>query len=323
MSIGMGNLLVGYWNDTSFVAIDTLPNRGHSLDTDTIPLTGIPDSVNRVVLCWYEGSGDENNRCYVEIYEVNLFLDTTLYDTVWRIVTLYCDSTMGSVAGAGVYEDSSMVAIYATPNDGFRFLGWSDGDTNASRTLLLVSDTVLTAYFDSISTPPLPPDTVWRTVVVSANVDGAVETYGSGIYADSSIVEIGYTLVDTAIVGGRWNCLGWSDGSLENPRGIFVTSDTSIVAIFEWVADTTEGINELRGKGCELIIFPNPAHGDVNISVSCPSTIAVLDLTGRSVIPPTTITSSFLIPHSSLSSGVYFVRMSAAEGTVVKKLIKK
>ena len=323
MSIGMGNLLVGYWNDTSFVSIDTLPNRGHSLDTDTIPLTGIPDSVNRVVLCWYEGSGDENNRCYVEIYEVNLFLDTTLYDTVWRTVTLYCDSTMGSVAGAGVYEDSSMVAIYATPNDGFRFLGWSDGDTNASRTLLLVSDTVLTAYFDSISTPPLPPDTVWRTVVVSANVDGAVETYGSGIYADSSIVEIGYTLVDTAIVGGRWNCLGWSDGSLENPRGIFVTSDTSIVAIFEWVADTTEGINELRGKGCELIIFPNPAHGDVNISVSCPSTIAVLDLTGRSVIPPTTITSSFLIPHSSLSSGVYFVRMSAAEGTVVKKLIKK
>ena len=31
-------------------------------------------------------------------------------DTLWRTVTLFCNNTMGSVTGAGVYEDSSVVS---------------------------------------------------------------------------------------------------------------------------------------------------------------------------------------------------------------------
>ena len=244
-------------------------------------------------------------------------------DTLWRTVTLLCDSTMGSVAGAGVYVDSSAVAISASPYEGFQFLGWSDGDTNASRILLLVSDTVLSAYFDTIPTPPLPPDTVWRTVAVSANVDGVCQPYGSGVYADSSTVEIGYTAMDTATVGGHWQFLGWDDGLTDNPRNIFVTSDTAIVALFEWVPDASEGINELRDEDYELGVYPNPAHGDVIVTISGSAVITVVDLTGRTVIPPTTFNSIFHIPHASLSPGVYFVRVVTAEGTAVKRLIKE
>lgn len=72
-------------------------------------------------------------------------------DTLWRTLTLGADApSMGTVSGAGRYPDSSLVAITASPFEGFRFLRWSDGDTNASRTLLLVSDSALVAHFDTI-----------------------------------------------------------------------------------------------------------------------------------------------------------------------------
>ena len=241
-------------------------------------------------------------------------------DTVWRTVTLLCDSTMGSVAGSGVYEDSSAVSINASPYEGFQFLGWSDGDTNVARTLLLVSDTMLTAYFDSIPTPPLPPDTVWRTVSVSANVSGMCETYGSGTYADSSTVMIGYTMTDTATVGGYWQFLGWDDGGTENPRSILVTSDTAIVALFEWVADTTVGIAGSSGAGLKVEVYPNPARGAVTVSVDCAATLTVFDLRGRTVIPPTRLSTRRHFDLSAVAPGVYFVRVATEEGTTIRKL---
>jgi hypothetical protein len=70
-------------------------------------------------------------------------------------------------------------------------------------------------------------------------------------------------------------------------------------------------------------IYPNPTHGDIIVNVSCLATMTVLDLTGRIVIPPTPINNTFHIPHASLSPGIYFVRVTTIEGTVVKKLIKK
>lgn len=242
-------------------------------------------------------------------------------DTVWRTVTLHCDPAKGSVSGAGTYVDSSVVAIIALPHEGFQFRDWSDGDTNASRSLLLVSDTVLTAYFDSISAPP--HDTVWRTVTVSASPTGTCQTYGSGTYADSSTAVIGYTAVDTATEGGHWQFRGWSDGPMENPRNILVTSDTAIVALFEWVADTTVGIVEVGGTKPKVSIYPNPAHGDIMVCVSGSATLTVLDLAGRVVIGPTTINSSFRIPHSMLPRGAWFVRVTTDKWSVVRKLIKE
>ena len=225
------------------------------------------------------------------------------------------DPTMGTVSGGGSYADSSLATITALPYEGCRFVGWNDGDTANPRQVLVVRDTAFIAYFTR--------DTLLRTVSVSANVDGVCETYGSGIYADSSMVEIGYSMVDTTTEGGHWNFLGWSDGLWENPRNILVTSDTTLMVLFEWVDDSTEGIGEVESSKMIVEIYPNPAHGDIFVNVSCLSTMTVLDLTGRIVIPPTPVNTTFHIPHASLSPGIYFVRVTTIEGTVVKKLIKK
>lgn len=163
------------------------------------------------------------------------------------------------------------------------------------------------------------PDTVWRIVSVTTDVPEACEVYGSGVYADSSTVEIGFQLADTAIEGGHWQFLGWSDGGSGNPRNIFVTSDTAVIALFEWIEDSV-GIGNLMDNQ-HVSVYPNPAFGDVTVKVGQPSVLTVLDLQGRTVIPPTSIGSIFIIQHSSLPIGTYFVRIVTEGGTTVKRLI--
>lgn len=267
-------------------------------------------------------------------------------DTVWRTVTLNCDNTMGSVSGDGVYPDNSLVHISATAYDGFRFLGWSDGNANPSRLLLLVSDTTLTAYFDSIATPPLS-DTVWHIVTVEANPEGVCELYGGGRYTEGETVEIGYIMPDTATKGGYWEFLGWSNGETNNPIYLKVITDTTIIANFQWVEDTTtEGIDNLpmATAGCKISVYPNPAYREVSVSVSEPSTISILDMTGRTVITTAQSTavgcsdsrlavadegvsipviSNYRFDVSNLTPGAYFVRVATVKGVLVRKLIVK
>ena len=272
-------------------------------------------------LGWYNSPAHYSDMGVFRIDTIQVLVSSD--PQTYRTLTLDVnDPTMGSVSGAGVYPDSSDVTISATPFEGYHFVAWNDNDTCTVRTLTLVSDTAFTAYFAADTLPTPPPDTLWRTVAVTANVDGVCETYGSGTYADSSRVEMGYTMVDTVTEGGHWQFLGWSDGENDNPRTILVTSDTTIVALFEWMADSV-GINELRDNSYEIRVYPNPAHGAVTVSVGAPATLTVLDLTGRVVVTPLSLSSSVTLPLSDLPSGTYFLRITTDEGTAVKKLIVK
>lgn len=60
-------------------------------------------------------------------------------------------SVGGTVSGAGRYPAGQSVEISASPAEGYQFTRWSDGNTNASRSLTLSSNTALTAYFKSNS----------------------------------------------------------------------------------------------------------------------------------------------------------------------------
>ena len=57
------------------------------------------------------------------------------------------DETMGSVSGAGQYEPDTQVSISAIANEGYMFVEWSDGNTNATRTITVSSSMTLTATF--------------------------------------------------------------------------------------------------------------------------------------------------------------------------------
>lgn len=243
-----------------------------------------------------------------------------------RTLSLFSDnSAMGTVSGGGTYVDSSQVSISATPFEGFHFTNWSDGDTHAIRTLLLVSDTTLVAYFESDV-----PDTVWRTVTVNPVMyDGSDEPMlvdmvsGAGTYIDGATVTL-----EGEVNGCSLSFVFWvtaeGDTLTDNPYTFVVTSDVTITAVFAWFG----GVEEIENSKLKIDIYPNPAHGDVTVRLNDEFRnddvwLEVIDMTGRTVIPPTPVSSSYIIHHSSLPSGTYFVKVSTKRGSTVRKLIIK
>ena len=69
-------------------------------------------------------------------------------DSYTYMLTVNCDTTMGNVTGAGIYNQNGTATLTATPNTGYKFVRWSDGNTNASRTITVTESATYTAYFE-------------------------------------------------------------------------------------------------------------------------------------------------------------------------------
>jgi hypothetical protein len=54
----------------------------------------------------------------------------------------------GTVTGSGEYEHGTEVTLTAIPNEGYHFVKWSDGVTEAIRTIMVIADVTLTAEFE-------------------------------------------------------------------------------------------------------------------------------------------------------------------------------
>lgn len=86
---------------------------------------------------------------------------------------------------------------------------------------------------------------------------------------------------------------------------------------------TGVGIGDSPEPLLGLSIYPNPAAGDITVSVGSPAMLSVMDVSGRLVVQPTYTSSTFVIPHSLLPSGTYFVRLVRPDATEVGRLVVK
>ena len=68
------------------------------------------------------------------------------------LTVLVTDASFGSVSGGGTFDEGSTQTIQATPNPGYAFMKWSDGNTENPRTVKLTSDLTLTANFETATT---------------------------------------------------------------------------------------------------------------------------------------------------------------------------
>ena len=56
--------------------------------------------------------------------------------------------TGGTVSGSGTYNYGATATLKATPSAGYHFVKWSDGNTNASRTVTVTGNATYTAIFE-------------------------------------------------------------------------------------------------------------------------------------------------------------------------------
>ena len=156
-------------------------------------------------------------------------------------VTLIAEN--GSVVGAGKYSHGSEITITATPDEGYHFVHWSDGNTSATRTIIVTSNITLSAEFKI---------NIYDVILTAEN--GTV--FGAGKYSHNSSI----TFAVVAHEGYKFT--NWSDGNTENPRTMIVTENINLEAILDIDLPNVEKYNNF------IVESANEEEGIVTIFIS-------------------------------------------------------
>ena len=178
------------------------------------------------------------------------------------------------------------ITIIATPNNGLYFSHWSDGDSNARRTITITQDTTIIAYFTQQS------QSWYNFNVISEDTSkGTIQiiTQPSRVNPQAIIVALpntGYTFTR------------WSDGNTQNPRALTVTQDTILIAFFT----SNHGIAE---AGSDNIII-RTANGNIILEGITNERVYISDVLGRVVFNSSVNENSEITVRNR---GVYFVKV--------------
>ncbi len=82
--------------------------------------------------------------------------------SAYTINVVSSNPSMGTVSGGGSYGAGNTVTLTATPNWGYHFTQWQDGNTQNPRTITVTGDATYTAYFDANA--PVNSATVSATI---------------------------------------------------------------------------------------------------------------------------------------------------------------
>ena len=161
---------------------------------------------------------------FVAIFEATV--PPVVVDT-FTLTVLSADGTMGTVSGGGRYEARSLVAVTATPATGYRFAGWSDGVSEASRLVYVTGDSTLTASFE--------------ITYVDITLRGAhAELLGAGTYRYGAEVTV------TATPESGYEFVRWTDAtgatiSTEASYTFTATADLELTAVVQGNLLTVSG----------------------------------------------------------------------------------
>ena len=77
-----------------------------------------------------------------------------------------------------------------------------------------------------------------------------------------------------------------------------------------------------------IILYPNPAKENISITLGNSFTknqitISCYDLMGKEIIATKNISNKFNLDTSTLSKGIYFLKIQSAENYAIKKFIKQ
>ncbi|MBO4454243.1 MAG: starch-binding protein, partial [Paludibacteraceae bacterium] len=128
------------------------------------------------------------------------------------------------------YAEGTTLYVYANPNEGYYFAGWSDGEQSSSRTIYVDHAITLQANFAraaAVTLVNMPHGTV--------NIDGEfVDVYNNVYY-----FKPGTQITLEAVADEGYRFLQWWDGNKAQPRTLTVQGDMTISATFEAISPAT------------------------------------------------------------------------------------
>ena len=171
---------------------------------------------------WEDGNSD--NPRTITVYAATTY--KAIFEAVnyFTISTDVNDANLGSVTGAGEYDEGDTVTLTAVPETGCRFVSWNDGNTDNPRIFTSSADVTYTATFEEIQYTDV---TIASNDVSWGTVSGAV----------SGNIETGTTITLTATPATDYKFDGWQvDGEVVSvsPIANFLVDgqEMDIIAVF-------------------------------------------------------------------------------------------
>lgn len=135
----------------------------------------------------------------------------------------------GTTTGSGNYAEGSQVTISATPSSGYSFVQWNDGNTNATRTIIVGSSAkTYTAIFE-VSGEMTP---IW------SNAHGFIYTTDNKWYGHGCAAATGYNVTTGQVV----------KVSILNNTQYTSTSDPSLIRYRHYAVATKSGTDKPEGN---------------------------------------------------------------------------
>lgn len=204
---------------------------------------------------------------------------------------------MGTVYGGGSFLEGTEITIGATPNHGFHFASWQDGNTSNPRTIMVTSDATYTASFaiNSVSTYTV-------TIYYDENQGFVI---GAGTY------NAGSTATLAAIPADGYQFVKWGDEIVDNPREIVVDHDIVLAAFFN-----ANGVDE--NDNSPFSLYPNPSNERIRVEGLEEATeISIFNSLGMGVKTDILEVDGELFV-GDLPSGLYFVRIGKTHLKFIK-----
>ena len=160
---------------------------------------------------WNDGN-TENPRSFIltqdTVFTAEFAPNIYSFNVTW-------DEDLGNVqATDGSFEYLTPLTISATPNYGYHFVRWSDGNTDNPRTYVLKDNVTLKAIF--------APNVY--SISALNNPEGTVNGTGSFNYLTECSIE--------AVPNYGYHFVKWNDGVIDNPRTVILTQDTIFAPIY-------------------------------------------------------------------------------------------
>ena len=104
------------------------------------------EALRESILSYGGVSADEN------LYDIEDLSEEPAPEYTQHTISVESANTaMGTVSGSGDYAEGAQAVLRATANSGYRFVRWSDGNTQNPRTVTVMNDLTLQAIFESTS----------------------------------------------------------------------------------------------------------------------------------------------------------------------------
>lgn len=272
-------------------------------------------------------------------------------NTAQRYLTLTTavnDPAMGTMAPApGTYQLSvgDTVDFIAFPNEGYRY---ASADVTVSMMGVTLYDT--TVYFSlDYLTLVVEPEMLGTEISVTVNFEEGDPIVNNYLTLVTAVNDPNMGTI-TPAPGTYQYALGESINFSATPNDGYHLDNAHVTAsymgmpmtdtVFTDITDLNMTVTEMMigftinvtvnfarnnainvaGDLNNINIYPNPTYGIVNIDAEDVVKVDVMDLNGRKVA---TFENSNSFDLSNLSAGTYMLRIETANGTAVKRIVKK